>query len=64
MSLGKNKESFSRVQTTVQNYIDSQVEVLAEREVRKKGTMYRVLILEALKARAEVLASKILSNKK
>jgi hypothetical protein len=64
MSLGKNKESFSRVQTTVKNCIDSQVEVLAEREVRKKGTMYRVLILEALKARAEVLASKILSNKK
>jgi hypothetical protein len=64
MSLGKNKESFSRVQTTVKNYIDTQVEVLAEREVRKKGTMYRVLILEALKARAEVLASKILSNKK
>jgi hypothetical protein len=47
----EKKEVFARVQTTIEKEVDTNVRALAKDEMRKTGTMYRVLILEALKAR-------------
>ena len=46
-----NKSKFARIQTTVNNKINDQIEVVAKEMKVKKGTCCRILILEALEAR-------------